>query len=184
MGFPTLFFIGWQTLETKRAARAALRNSEAFINVERAWIMVQLDPVPGQGGPFGGEEIIRDIITHKTGMIIRLICKNEGGTPAWITEKRACVDVVGSLPVTPNWDAVPVIQSEPEPLSVGEASAPKDEALVCNKARDSEKMIVVYGLVKYRDVFSPGRTTSFAYKIRVDGKFERLSGYPEYNMNT
>jgi hypothetical protein len=129
LGFPTSFFIGWQALETKRAAHAELRNSEAFINAERAWIMVQLDPVPGQGGPFDGEEIIRDIITHKTGMTIRLICKNDGGTPAWITEKRACVDVVDSLPVTPNWDAVPVIQSEPEPLSVGEASAPKDEAL-------------------------------------------------------
>ena len=159
-------------------------HAEALVNAERSWLTVQLQPVPGGGGPFEGEDIIRDIITHTTSFSVRIICKNDGRTPAWITEKRARIDVVDDLPRQPNWATVEIIQTEPEPLSVGETGLAKDEGLTCNKGRDFGKMTVVYGLVKYRDVFAADRATSFAYIIRADGKLERLPGYPEYNKNT
>ena len=142
------------------------------------------NPCPAVGAHLEGEDIIRDIITHTTSFSVRIICKNDGRTPAWITEKRARIDVVDDLPRQPNWATVEIIQTEPEPLSVGETGLAKDEGLTCNKGRDFGKMTVVYGLVKYRDVFAADRATSFAYIIRADGKLERLPGYPEYNKNT
>jgi hypothetical protein len=183
----TLNVIKRQTDAAESAANAAKLNAEALINAERVWIMIELQPVPGMGGVMDVEEVAKhivDVISHTTSFNVRLICKNDGRTPAWITEKRACIDVVDSLPDTPNWDAVGIIQTEPEPLAVGEVGEPTDKSLTCNKARDPGKITVVYGIVRYRDVFAPDRATTFAYTIRVDGRLERLAGYPEYNKNT
>jgi len=45
------------------------------------------------------------------------------------------------------------------------------------------KLTVVYGVVKYRDIFDKRRETTFAYRI-LNGELRRLEGYPEYNKNT
>jgi hypothetical protein len=45
-------------------------------------------------------------------------------------------------------------------------------------------MAVIYGVVRYHDVFGKGRETFFGYRLTIRNRFERLSGYPEYNNNT
>jgi hypothetical protein len=169
----------------RKQTEASHKAANVLINSERAWIMVQVKPIPGiSSGIFDGEQIMKDIISHSTSFSVRILCKNDGRTPAWITEKRACIDVVDSLPDKPNWETVDIIQSEPEPVPVGKKSKPKDQGLHCNKGRDFGKMMVVYGIVKYRDIFAADRSTSFGYEVRVDGALERLACYPEYNKNT
>jgi hypothetical protein len=159
-------------------------NAKALISSERAWVMVELEPAPGYSGPFEGEDVMLDIVTQTTSMAVRIVCKNDGRTPAWITEKRAYLDVVDALPLVPNFEFAQVIQTEPEPLAVGEKGRPKEAGLIRKKGRDAGKLTVIYGIVKYRDVFSDNRTTTFAYKVRVDGALERLGGYPKYNYQT
>jgi len=44
-------------------------------------------------------------------------------------------------------------------------------------------MSVIYGFVKYRDIFKKQRTTTFGYRI-TNGVLKRLENYPKYNENT
>lgn len=151
---------------------------------ERAWIMVELEPVPGAGGIIHGDEISKGVVTKNTSFNVRIYCTNDGKAPAWITEKRACIDIANKLPTKPNWNNVDIVQAAPEPVAVGGKSKPKDCGLTCPKAKDSGEMIIIYGIIKYRDPFKTKRTTSFAYRLRIDDTLERLSGYPKYNEHT
>ncbi|MHB8501419.1 MAG: hypothetical protein ACYDCG_19815 [Candidatus Acidiferrales bacterium] len=173
-------YIGLQTLADIK------KQTQALIDAERSWIMVKVEPVPGAGPIWDGETItreIRDVRAGNTTFTARIICKNDGKTPAWITEKHACIDIVDSVPEIPDWGRPKPIQIEPEPLSVGETGRPKDESLTCKRAREQGKMLILYGIVKYRDPFGDNRCTSFGYKVRDDGVLERLP-YPKYNENT
>ncbi len=173
-------YIGLQTLADIK------KQTQGFINDGRSWIMVEVQPIPGAGPIFDGKTVsrgIRDIVAENTAFTARIICKNDGKTPAWITEKRACIDIVDSLPEIPDWTRTQPIQIEPEPLSVSQIGRPKDEGLTCKRGREQGKMFVLYGIVKYRDPFGGNRSTSFGYKIRDDGVLERLT-HPKYNENT
>ena len=50
------------------------------------------------------------------------------------------------------------------------------------------KFLVIYGYIKYRDIFSPDeRETRFGYKITDDYRLERISGsgdFWQYNSYT
>ena len=172
-------YIGLRTLADIRV------QTQALINAERSWVMVKVEPVPGAGPIWDGETItreVRDVWAGNTTYAARITCKNDGKTPAWITEKHACIDIVDSVPEIPAWERTNPIQIEPEPLSVGETGRPKDEPLTCKRARGQGKTLILYGIVKYRDPFGDNRTTSFGYKVRDDGVLERLP-YPKYNEN-
>ena len=158
----------------------------ALINSERAWIMVDVDRVPGMGGIMDGHGIemgVGPVQTESTGFRARIVCRNDGKTPAWITEKRAGLDILDSIPETPDWSRTTQIQVVPEPISVGQASKPRDETLFSKRGRALGKITILYGIVKYRDPFGANRTTSFGYQVRDDGSLERLP-YPRYNENT
>jgi len=109
--------------------------------------------------------------------------RGAGQVPAWIAGKRACLDIVDSIPKNPDWERTHPIQIEPEPLSVGQIGKPKDEALTCKRPREQRKRVILYGIINYRDIFGDNRTTSFGYEVRDDGILERLP-YPKYNENT
>lgn len=166
--------------------RTIRQQTDVLINSERAWVMVEVEPVPGAGPIWDGQTMTReitDLIVGNTTFTARIICKNDGKAPAWITEKHACLDIVDVLPKTPDWGRTQSIQIEPEPLSVGQIGKPKDEALTCKRRREIGKMVVLYGIIKYRDTFGDNRSTSFGYKVRDDGVLERLP-FPKYNENT
>ena len=116
-------------------------------------------------------------------MGVRIVCQNQGRTPAWITEIHACLDIVDFPPAIPDFTHADPVQLEPEPLAVKQKFSPKDFTLQRDKGRETGLMTVIYGIVKYRDVFSDGRTTTFGYKVGIDGAFERLAA-SAYNRNT
>lgn len=161
-------------------------QTRAPIDSERAWIMVDIVRVPGMGGiidGWGSEMGVGPVVTENTAFRSRIICRNDGKTPAWITEKRAGLDIIDSLPEIPDWTRAAVMQVALEPISVGQVSNPQDETLICKRGRALGKMTILYGIVKYRDPFGANRTTTFGYEVRDDGSLERLP-YPKYNENT
>jgi hypothetical protein len=173
-------------------ARIAIRTlwnireqTRALINSERAWIMVDVDPVPGVGGLMDGHRMqmgVGPVESESTTFGARIVCRNDGKVPAWITEKRACLDIVEALPDKPDWSRTTPVQLTLEPISVGQTSK-QDETLTCKRGRALGKMVILYGVVTYRDPFGHNRTTTFGYKVRDDGVLERLS-LPTYNENT
>jgi len=157
----------------------------ALINSERAWIMVDVDRVPGMGGVMdghGSEMGVGPVMTESTGFRARITCRNDGKTPAWITEKRAGLDILDSIPESPDWSRTTQIQVAPEPISVGQASEPHDETLFSKRGRALGKITILYGIVKYRDPFGANRSTSFGYRVQDDGSLERLPN-SKYNEN-
>lgn len=161
-----------------KQASATKATADALINSERAWMMAEIE-----WHSVGLMEINSNGI-DKTGVGLILICQNQGKTPGWITEKRIQLEIMDSLPWEPQLDAIDVFQNEPQPLSAGKES----RVLVdceCDGRRDGPNIVVVYGVIRYRDIFGrPERQTRFGYKITPDDRLERLAGYPEYNKNT
>jgi hypothetical protein len=157
----------------------------ALINSERAWIMVDVDRVPGVGGLTdlqGIEMGVGPVRSEGTGFRARIVCRNDGKTPAWITEKRAGLDILDSIPESPDWSRTTQIQVAPEPISVGQTSEPHDETLFSKRGRALGKITILYGIVKYRDPFGTNRSTSFGYRVQDDGSLERLPN-SKYNEN-
>jgi hypothetical protein len=76
-----------------------------------------------------------------------------------------------------------IIQYEPEPMTAGGASVYKWSEEY-EGTHGPHSLTVLYGIVKYRDIFSQDRETRFGYFFTVGGDWERLAKYPRYNMNT
>jgi hypothetical protein len=172
-------YIGLQTLADIK------RQTNALISGNRSWITVEVEKVPGVGGLMDGrgtEMGVGPVHTESTAFRARIICRNDGKTPAWITKKQAALDIVEAVPEAPDWSRTAIIQPAPEQLLVGQVGKPTDETLYSKRGRALGKMTILYGLVSYRDPFGENRTTSFGYYVRDDGSLERLPN-SKYNEN-
>jgi hypothetical protein len=175
--FTILLFVGvvWQ-----------IRTSKA---IERAWVMADVEP---------DSEKWRDRKLHvlegsgtsgdNTAIYAVLVCTNAGKSPAWIDETRAKFEIVKTLPEIPNFESAEYIEASTIPLGMVEGGAvPHTQRLPWTPTavghEEVGKMSVIYGFVKYRDIFKKHRITTFGYRI-IHGKLKRLENYPEYNKNT
>jgi hypothetical protein len=183
----TLRVIARQAVSMRRQTKILRNSVNAQIASQRAWVMVDLEKVPGVGAILtegssrerGGE------IHYQTCARFSCICSNQGKTPAKIIEKRMCLLVVtpsNPLPKIPNFDNA---VQDPVPHYLRPEGPFKKEFLVCGDGKDvMGHMIVVYGVVKYRHLFSENAVqTTFGYRVTVDDKFERLTDYHTYNEN-
>jgi hypothetical protein len=172
--------------------RILRKQNSTAMNAQRAWVTVDVKhddtkwadekthilkgttyTSDGNGGTTGGDN---------TSFYAVLICKNEGSSPGWIEEKRARFEIVTSLPPGPELRSAQVIQTGPMPLGPGQTDELRFVPVA--KGRQEEgKNAVIYGVVRYRDIFGKHRQTTFAYKL-LNNELSRLEGYPEYNRNT
>jgi hypothetical protein len=176
IGVPTLIFIGVQAFASKKAADAALLNSEALIASERPWLVVLPEPVDPDG-----EEL-----PH----LYRLRATNIGNTPAQLFDGgTGC----GQQTVDPVF--------VPAEDDLGPFILPLENLTVHGDyfdigtihGKDGEygmipKMFHVYGRIRYWDTFSD-RTkvvpyvTQWCFMYRWhDRTFHRTPG--NYNQNT
>jgi hypothetical protein len=153
------------------------KASRTVIRAERSWVMVDLEWTPGYGQTGTGSQ---QSILHISACV-RIVCQNDGRTPAWITEKRAVLQIFDSVPSEPDLKSAAVVQTGPEPIRIG-GETKHDEALQCDGQETLDTTNVIFGVVKYRDAFGE-HETRFGY--RVSGTvLQRLEGYPKYNQNT
>jgi len=159
-------------------AIAAKRSADAIVNVERAWIMVDLVWEPSSSLRItridGGEG-------KKTGVPVRMICRNEGRMPAWITYRAVHVEVANIptgqtkfLPSESSENYVPIAAKGKDELPWRSFGVGQPEV---------GKEVFVYGVVKYRDVFGPERETWFGYLADDNGTLVRIP-QREYNRHT
>lgn len=174
---------------TFRAIERQTLSAEAQLAAESPWIMVNIEYSPGMKGRFLGTIKVHDEPeTHHTDFIFRFDCINHGRTPALITEKRAKLIIVpkDSLPRDPDLRATEVLDDRAEPLAAGKKSFTKrDEQFSAPGYQGLDDWTVLYGVVRYRDVFGRDRQTTFGYEVTLGEKIERLPGsYYRYNENT
>jgi hypothetical protein len=162
------------------------RQTNALISGNRSWVTVDVEKVPGVGGitdMHGTQMGVGPVKTEGTAFRARIICRNDGKTPAWVTKKQAALDIIEAVPETPDWNRTAIIQEAPEQLLVGQVGKPTDETLFSRRGRALGQMTILYGLVTYRDPFGENKTTSFGYYVQDDGSLERLPN-AKYNENT
>jgi hypothetical protein len=171
--------------EATKQSIAAKKSAEALINTERAWIMVELEWVPGYlGRELGSRRIEGGEQTFNTSAPIRFKYTNEGKTIAWIDEKLACFQIVKELPKQPDLSVLEMLDPVPEWVGV-KGGGKLDKGLEADGQEKSEGvMSVVWGVIKYRDAFNARHETVFGFRIRPDETFVRLIGLTEYNKTT
>ena len=163
-------FVIWKQLSTAR-------------NAQRAWVMVDVEHNDKKWAD-GQVHVIEGSGTggNTTAFYAILVCRNEGSSPGWIDEKRVKFEIVSSLPSRPDFESPQFNQAGPIPIGTAQPNAVPFEPIAVGHQED-KKLTVIYGIVKYRDIFGKRRWTTFAYRI-LNGELRRLEGYPEYNKNT
>ena len=173
------------------AAKAARDSADALINSERAWILVEVQPANG-GTLCKPTETTSYRGNPQTTVEVTLIIKNEGKSPAWITEYVVHLQIVNSFskepPVEFNWATLASLG--PDPMAVGQESV-LNGTLSCKGHLDKEsgvdkelKFLVIYGFFKYRDPFSDARYTRLGYWI-TENRLHRIPrlGKGSYEWN-
>jgi hypothetical protein len=169
--------------EATKQSIAAKKSAEALINTERAWIMIELEWIPGYSGRVVGSQIEGGEQTFNTSAPIRFVYTNEGKTIAWIDEKLACFQIVRELPKQPDCSALELLDPVPEWIPV-KGRRILDETLSTQGQDDMGYMSVIWGVIRYRDAFNAKHETVFGFRITQDNSFERLAGLTEYNKTT
>jgi hypothetical protein len=184
LGFPTLFFVGYQSIANARAAKAALLNAQAVITAERAWVMADLSysgeypqVLEGEGTFYGGPILKTTEVSN-----IKLTCRNQGRSPAWIDMVRAQVDIVDSKSVSMS----PVLREGNRgpmgPIGAG-GEISRSLELRCEGHREQNEFLSIYVLIEYRDIYGEKHETHLGYS--VSGKsLMRQNARPERNRNT
>lgn len=161
-----------------RMLRALKKQGDVLISGERAWILTFLEPgysVTHGSGTDG----------DKVSVWVRIICRNSGKSPAWITGKAVHVALVREIPTMPPIDfsalTYPVAQNDPDPY----ITDPEWVECPGKFARDDGQKLLLYGAIRYRDIFGKDRQTTFGYEYgHVRRLFERITAHPEYNRAT
>src|SRR5713226_6538956 len=177
--FTILLFVGvvWQ-IHTSKA-------------IERAWVMAQIDGDRKKWSD-GKVHIVEGSGTSgdSTGTWIILSCHNEGKSPAWIYEKRVKFEVVPRVNPAPDFDSLPVVFNGREPIGIGQAAIPNVTKLhrleIAEGHTKPADMMIIYGIVKYHDIFKEIRTATFGYQITREAEGYTLERLTEaaYNDNT
>jgi hypothetical protein len=168
--------------------RAINRQTATAQNSDRAWIMAEIE-WDREKWADGKEHILEGSGTggESTGIYVVLVCRNEGKSPCWIYEKRAKFEIVRSLNPEPNFDSAQFIWEGREPIGTGNAfphTTKLSWLAIAQGHAKSDDMVVLYGIVRYRDIFNEPRTTTVGYRITEDRRLERLTEYAGYNENT
>ena len=178
-----------RTLNTiEKQTKATEENVNALINSERAWIMVDIELDPECRGIVETTKMIGDLLEHNTNLPVVCICRNQGKSPAWITNKRIKFEIVDSIPAAPKLESTDLFQTELEPLAAGGDSRTKIDCN-CGGRLDLPQIGIIYGVVEYRDIFGRPRSTTFGYVVTMlntllPQRLERISGFHKYNENT
>jgi len=171
VGFITCMVIGWQTMQTRKAANAAMLSAKAALDAERAWLLVtvgkldKIDPKPN------AVEI----------MWISPRVTNEGKSPAWMSRMRLRAQQFPSMKDIPS---EPVYEAEGTMHFDGEATLPSGASVAPLRVglpvtdfiaiRQGGSFLYVYGIIDYLDIAKRPCTTRFCFLYHVPGGYNPI----------
>jgi hypothetical protein len=182
VGIRTLRILKRQTKAAEDATKVALLNTQALINAERAWIMVDLEwpnsSKPTQTVSNSGEPI--------TSVPFLLRCFNEGKTPCWVTGKRVCAQIVDTIPEKPEMEKLPAMWTGLDPVKVGKEASFLQGAIGLSGHFRDDQTLIIWGVVTYRDAFNENLETLWGYYCQPKTSGPHLHRIREsaYNRNT
>src|ERR1700678_1425432 len=148
---------GWviwkQTIETRKAADAALKNADAMIASERAWLTATVESF---GEPLAGTKMIW----------IEVPIKNHGRTPARVKKDTSTSKLIsfsesisrrpGQLPEVPEYEPERTIELQDRDLIIAPGDTLRHMHVFIFPAewiriKERQKSLYVYGFVEYSD---------------------------------
>jgi len=168
--------------------RAITRQTASAENSERAWVMGEIE-WDREKWADGKAHVVEGEGTEgkSTAVWITLVCKNEGKSPGWIYEKRMKFELVKALDKRSKFESAQFEWKGREPIGIGNAfphTTKVPRLVIAQGHAGTDDTLVVYGIVKYRDIFGKARTTTVGYRITADRRLERLAEYAAYNEST
>jgi hypothetical protein len=157
-----------------KSADAAKRSADALIASERSWVMVDVELNSIRGD---------DLKYETTKVDLRLIYTNVGKTPAWITEKSVDFALVDTIDDLPDVDSITPFQNRPQWVQ----TTSSEERVLEHEGyqlQHAGNLRIVYGRIKYRDIFRKERMTTFGYEIDLNDELRRIAVPEKYNENT
>ncbi|MGA2904906.1 MAG: hypothetical protein ABSD98_13805 [Candidatus Korobacteraceae bacterium] len=184
-----LLVIGWQSWETRKAAQATEKNTELYINRERARLRIDMKP------------LVLPAETDFTFNTVDFTVSVYGQTDAFITDSL-CVAYIfpwelvnnpelGDRVMFPIHSLPSVVGANGHPVDCSVLLGPKggpDNTRI-DEAKARRMFVGMRGFIKYKDVFDRERETAFRYVWRYSevvedyGQWEK-SGNPEENRET
>jgi hypothetical protein len=165
----------------RRQAHIAQQGADALIASERAWVTVTVDWSQGHEGIFHmGPTPDREKSEH---VEANISCKNDGRTPAWIIEVRACLKIFDSRPAKPPLEYTEAIKHGIVSLGAGQEKS-CDASLSCEGRQTLENHVIIYGVVRYRGISNVVGESLFAYSIVIGGHTPIPIDDAEWNKNT
>lgn len=189
----TLAFLCWQSWETRRSAKAAeksaeaaLLNAQALVNAERSWILAELgwwENQPTRIALTESKEGDGPIVSSITANL-KLICRNEGKSPAWVDKIYGRMDVVSTRAEIKKYD-----RQECGNLGLMEAIPAGGERahsfrLEGDGRLENGAFLSVYVIIDYHDVFGHPRETTIGYSLGLGGNLNRQDAIVSRNRNT
>jgi hypothetical protein len=114
---------------------------------------------------------------------VKLTCKNEGRSPAWIDCVYARADIVSDRSDIRAYDCAGCSNfGLMEPIAVGRENS-RVLSLDCEGYVEEGQFISIYVIVSYHDIFGLPRKTTMGYSL-VSGELYRQNGAPDRNRNT
>jgi hypothetical protein len=166
----------------KRQANIADKTADALIAGQRAWVMVDVELL--------GKGIVTERRGDKEfhGTQIKAKYRNDGQTPAWITECRASLIVIPDdlIPEHPDLSKTEVLSRGTITVATGKYGHREttSKELQCPANYPPNRKYLIYGVVRYRTAFRGTGETIFGYSVISDGDgVERLE-LPGWNENT
>ena len=173
VGCITFAVIGWQSVETRRAANAnylaaeaTQRSVEALVNSERAWVLVDIAP-------------IRDFPAYPNRLEILWVfpsINNHGRTPARLTRVELTTRLMlegEALPPTPDYtgpgfdERVDLVLPQGVPVRPKTGISAQDFVLV----RERNQRLYNYGFIEYLDLGKTQRRSAYCFIFVIQGGF-------------
>jgi hypothetical protein len=169
----------------EKNALAAKTTAESVVNAERAWIMGELSWWENSRLRISQlSSTIQSQTVERTAVALKLTCKNEGKSPAWIDNVYGHLESFSTASELGAPNRVDGRNFGPMgPLGAGrERSQSLD--LTCPAKMKDEDYLAVYVVIEYRDIFGVKRETFLGHALDAHGNIGRQDALPERNRNT
>ncbi len=171
---------------TVEQLKLAQKQIEASHNAERAWVMTELEWPEGEklGLVTGTSRQGDEPQVETTTVIVKLLCRNDGRSPAWVDKIQGYCEIVegrlGELPSPIGHKAEPF-------LAIGPIAPGNHKRRILHLQAPghlkSNQLLSIFVLVEYRDIFEQKRVTTCGYTVS-DAHLDRQDQFPDRNRNT
>lgn len=174
-----------QAAALARLSRMIDRQDEHFKSSERAWILAEFGWYE-EGPAISASTAESGGLTMAASEIkLKLNCRNEGKSLAWIDSVRGRADIVTEVAASDDSERPDLISFGALPALAAGMQQARILQFDCPGQPKEGEFFSVYVAIEYRDIFGIKRKTTLGYSLDPGGEMiYRQDAYPQRNMNT